>query len=404
MRILLLSHSFNSLTQRLYVELVERDHEVSVEFDINDAVTSEATELFQPDVIIAPFLKRAIPAAVWQNYLCLVVHPGPPGDRGPTSLDWAILDQADEWGVTVLQATGELDGGPVWAYRRFAMRAGPKSSLYRNEVSDAAVSAVFEALEQLERNGRNAPHHTELCSIAANWRKPVRQLDRAINWELDDTETVLRKIASADGMPGVRDQICGREVYLHNACRAEIPTTDIAAGNPAARSATAIGLATRDGAVWIGHLRLAGVNGALKQPAAVVCGGQIEHLPMLPGPEDISYTEADGVGFLRFPFLNGAMGSAACRRLKAAYEAATCRPTRVIVLMGGPDFWSNGIDLNEIETANSAADQSWDNINAIDVLSEAIVRTTSHLVVSALSKAHSKLFKRATTKGVRFVV
>ena len=42
MRVLLLTHAFNSLTQRLYVELTETGHAVSVEFDINDRVTEEA--------------------------------------------------------------------------------------------------------------------------------------------------------------------------------------------------------------------------------------------------------------------------------------------------------------------------------------------------------------------------
>src|SRR5262245_58384463 len=44
MRFLLLIHSFNSLSQRFYVELTERGHEVSVEFDINDVVTRDAIE------------------------------------------------------------------------------------------------------------------------------------------------------------------------------------------------------------------------------------------------------------------------------------------------------------------------------------------------------------------------
>jgi len=91
MRILLLTHAFNSLTQRLYVELRQLGHEVSVEFDIKDSVTIEAVALFQPDLIVAPFLKRAIPEAVWSQHVCLVVHPGPEGDRGPSALDWAIL-------------------------------------------------------------------------------------------------------------------------------------------------------------------------------------------------------------------------------------------------------------------------------------------------------------------------
>ena len=45
MRILFLTHSFNSLAQRLYAELTERGHEVSIELDINDAVTIEAARL-----------------------------------------------------------------------------------------------------------------------------------------------------------------------------------------------------------------------------------------------------------------------------------------------------------------------------------------------------------------------
>lgn len=55
MKVLLLTHSFNSLTQRLYVEIERHGHEVSVEFDINDRVTKEAVDLFQPDILIAPF-------------------------------------------------------------------------------------------------------------------------------------------------------------------------------------------------------------------------------------------------------------------------------------------------------------------------------------------------------------
>ncbi len=92
MRILLLCHSFNSLTQRLFVELRERGEEVSVEFDISDAVLREAVDLFEPDLVLAPFLKRAIPQDVLERAKCLIVHPGPPGDRGPSALDWAILE------------------------------------------------------------------------------------------------------------------------------------------------------------------------------------------------------------------------------------------------------------------------------------------------------------------------
>ena len=113
MRILFLTHSFNSLSQRLYVVLKDSGHDVSVEYDINDAVAIEAVDLFQPDLIIAPFLKRAIPESLWRNHLCMVVHPGILGDRGPSALDWAILNDETSWGVTILQANAEMDAGDI---------------------------------------------------------------------------------------------------------------------------------------------------------------------------------------------------------------------------------------------------------------------------------------------------
>jgi putative two-component system hydrogenase maturation factor HypX/HoxX len=59
MRILFLTHAFNSLTQRLYTELTAAGHDVSVEFDINDGVTREAVALWQPELIAASSLHRA---------------------------------------------------------------------------------------------------------------------------------------------------------------------------------------------------------------------------------------------------------------------------------------------------------------------------------------------------------
>ena len=100
--------------------------------------------------------------------------------------------------------------------------------------------------------------------------------------------------------------------------------------------------------------------------------------------QDIAYEEAAGVGFLSFEFYNGAMSTAQCRRLTAAFRWACERPTRVIVLLGGRDFWSNGIHLNTIEAAESPADASWENINAIDDLAEAILRCNSRLTVAAV--------------------
>jgi putative two-component system hydrogenase maturation factor HypX/HoxX len=73
-----------------------------------------------------------------------------------------------------------------------------------------------------------------------------------------------------------------------------------------------------------------------------------------------------------------------CGQLCAALDHAAARPTRVLVLLGGPDFWSNGVHLNVIEAADSAADESWRNIQAIDDVAERILRMDGRLTVAAL--------------------
>jgi len=388
MRILLLSHSFNSLTQRLFVELREQGHEVSVEFDINDAVTVQAVELFQPDLIIAPFLKRAIPQAIWSRHVCLIVHPGVRGDRGPSALDWAILNGEQRWGVTVLQANAEMDAGDIWAFSEFEMRDAAKSSLYRNEVTGAAVAAVTLAVARYAAGDyRPEPLDDSAPGVRGRWRPAMRQSDRAIDWQKDNTATVLRKIRCGDGFPGVRDMLFGREVFLHDAHPEA--TLRGAAGEVIARCGGALCRATSDGAVWIGHLRDRQSASPFKLPATRLLAEEVRDLPEIaPGPatgyRDIHYEQAGEVGYLHFPFYNGAMGTQQCERLRLAYRDACRDDTRVIVLMGGPDFWSNGMHLNLIEAAGSAAEESWRNINAIDDLAADIINTTSHVTVAAL--------------------
>ncbi len=383
MRILFVTHSFNSLAQRLYCELTARGHCISIEFDISDSVTEEAVALFKPDLVIAPFLKRAIPESVWSRLPCFVVHPGIPGDRGPSALDWAIQRGLDTWGVTVLQAESEMDAGPVWASAVFPVGIERKASLYRNQVTEAAVLSVLQAVERFVA-GDFVPQRVPGAAHAL-----MRQVDRAIDWQVDSTNYVLAKLNAADGFPGVADALFGEPCHLFDAC----PEASLrgAPGELIGRRETAVCRATVDGAVWIGHVRRAG---GIKLPATMAFPEALA-LPEYPladvwkAPastwQDIAYEEAGGVGFLGFEFYNGAMSTGQCQRLKEAFLWAARRPTKVIVLRGGRDFWSNGIHLNTIEAAESPADESWANINAIDDLAEAILCCGTQLTVAALA-------------------
>ena len=176
MRILLVASSYNSMAQRVHAELTDRGHEVSVELALGDELLRDGIRRFDPDLVLAPMLTTAIPADIWSARPCFIVHPGPRGDRGPSSLDWAIMGGAGRWGVTVLQANAEMDAGDIWASTEFMMPGCSKSSVYRTEVADAAVRAMLLAVARFAA-GRYRPEPLDYSrpDVAGQYRPPCRQ-------------------------------------------------------------------------------------------------------------------------------------------------------------------------------------------------------------------------------------
>jgi putative two-component system hydrogenase maturation factor HypX/HoxX len=383
MRILFLVSAHNSLSQRTQIALTELGHEVSVAVVSTGLEMEAAVARARPELIVCPMLKAIIPDSIFERHRCLIVHPGPKGDRGPSSLDWAIELGADRWGVTVLEASAEVDGGDVWASRTFRVPEGAsKSGLYRHEVRHAAIAAILAAVRDVAA-GDAQPTLVAAHDVHAFGRpRPLlRQSSRTIEWTTDSTETVLRRIRAAEGHPGVLDTIEGVEFHMFGAHREA--TLRGTPGEIVAVRHGAICRATVDGAVWISHLK---APDGFKLPAvrALELAGVELLVPEAGDWSEISYEERDGVGYLHFDFYNGAMSTEQCRRLLEAYREALTRPTRVIVLMGGRDFFSNGIHLNVIEAADDPATESWLNLQAIDDLVREIVETDSHVVISAL--------------------
>ncbi len=400
MQILFLVSAHNSLSQRASIALTELDHDVAIAVVDSPSAMDAAVQVHDPDLIVCPFLKTMIPESIWARYCCLIVHPGPRGDRGPSSLDWAIELEKSDWGVTVLQATGEADAGEVWATSMFSMRQATKSSLYGNEVRRAAIEAIIDAIDRLVLVGEAPSATAQAASVALGPCLPVMAQEvRAIDWKSDRTERVLRKIRAGDGSPGVLDTIDGEHFHLFGA-----HPEAMLRGRPGellAQRDGAICRATVDGSVWITHLKRQGsmTDRHFKLPAVRAlarAGVELDvpeigvsfdaEVPEVDTYREIAYHEHAGVGYLRFAFYNGAMSTSQCLRLREAYAHARAqRHTKVIVLLGGDDYFSNGIHLNEIEAADDPPEESWRNLNAIDDLVRDIVTTDSHLVISAIA-------------------
>ena len=102
-----------------------------------------------------------------------------------------------------------MDAGPVWATAEFPMREATKSSLYRNEVTEAAGYGRARNIEPLRARGYSLPEAAS-PSRAGIPGGDSRQRTGPSTGDRDSAAAVLRKIRSADGNPGLKSRFCGR--------------------------------------------------------------------------------------------------------------------------------------------------------------------------------------------------
>ena len=385
MKITLLVTTFNSLSQMAYTKFKDIGHRVDVVYAINNEQMIQEVEAFAPDIVVCPFLKKFVPKEIFTKYPTFIVHPGIVGDKGAYALDNAIRKGVKEWGVTVLRANEEFDGGDVYVEVCFKMRNSYKASIYRKEVFKSASYALDLLLERVEDK-----NFTPIKQPNTPMHKYLTQKDRAINWQEETTDEIIKKIYMSDSHPGVLDEILGVKCYLFGAHK-----EDKLRGKPKeilAKRDGAICLGTVDGAVWISHLMEVG---KFKLPATYVLKSRLkgvkEHrLPLIFDKSyntfyEISCDIEDEIAYLYFNFHNGAFRAEQCMRLKYAFEYIKSQ-VKVMVLMGGEDFFSNGINLNILEDSKKNGEDGWSNINAINDLVRSIIFAEDVITVASLHR------------------
>ena len=385
MKILLIVSAFNSLTQRVFCELRDMKHTVSVEFALNDKEIMEEVEKFKPDIIFCPYLKKYLPCELFLKTPTFILHPGIRGDRGHNALDHAIRDGKKEWGVVILKADEEFDSGDIYAEVRFEMRDTYKASIYRNEVAEATSKALKILLQNL-----NDKDYKPTPQLKTPMHLYLTQEERAIDWKKDSAQEIIKKINAGDSYPGVKDEFLGVECYLFGAWR-----EDKLKGNPKeiiAKRDGAVCVGAIDGALWISHISEVG---RFKLPSTYVLKDKIKGVKEIRTPLVVEYAQktfheisskAIGeVGYLYFNFHNGAMSSEQCIRLKYAFEYLK-ESFKVVVLMGGADFFSNGIHLNILEDSQKQGEDGWSNINAMNDVVKSILSADDVITVASLGK------------------
>ncbi|KAL3831408.1 hypothetical protein ACJMK2_023159 [Sinanodonta woodiana] len=406
LRVLLLSNSSNNLHRRVQYEINRHGGLVENVFTSSEKDMEEAVKQYRPDVVVCPFLTARIPERIWKDRRCFVVHPGIAGDRGPSSIEWAIKNKQQSWGLTVLQAAEEMDAGDIWCTSDFPVRNNlTKAAMYVGEVSDAAPTSVMEALRRFKYNIHPVPLDYSDPEVKGKLHATMKTKDRMIDWNMT-AEEIAVIVRMSDTQPGALASLLTtgteglnsmpfRLFNAHVECgvKSQYIQKRLAEAHPGeiiGRKHGAILVKAGDeNGVWIGQLKRHVKQPALKLQSVNALPFNIaRNLEILSHDSEFSDIRVIRNGplcYIHFDFYNGAMDKIQCIRLKSEIEnIAKCADVRMLVLMGGDRFFSTGINLCSIEANDNKYSEAWANINMINDVIKAMVTIPDKLVVAAL--------------------
>lgn len=392
------------MPQALWAALREDGHEVVRPEDVDLRTPMSAGDMARfarlaaPDVIFCPFLKEVVPPEICEGWTTWIPHPGIRGERGPSSLSWAILNGERTWGLTMVRAepsasAEDLDSGNVGAWRELAMPPeATMAEVYAQHMIPAAIDCAREILDRMavDPGYAGVPLPTYGRWAAGRYRPALRQDRLAFGWE-DHPDEILRRVRAAPF--GVRSELADQPVNVYDAHPHDLESAWFRPGDSAAqrpgeilahRDGAVLVAAGRGGAVWIGHAKIkpADRGRGLKLPAVRAVRARLEGMRESAAEPDrphcprsyqvVRYRREGQVGWVHAEPYNGAFSTALCGRLLAALRYAAKQDTAVIAVAGGRVAWNNGIHLGVIEAADDPRAEAWANIKRMDDIAELV--------------------------------
>ncbi|CAF0845051.1 unnamed protein product [Adineta ricciae] len=393
--ILFIVTSHNTMSQKALCLLSSTlQCRVMVELHSNEKLV-ERVQMHKPDLIICPFLTRSIPNQIYRDYITLIVHPGPVGDRGRHSVDRWVLERPKEWGVTILEAVEEMDAGPVWAEEKLDTEQHLPQTATKGDAYNILTTLAMKGLREIYHKIflGHYPGVEQPASVKSLPLNTLKQRDCAIDWSSDSASTIARKIQSRDSQPGLLDSLCNIPLYLFGAHVQPLnksihtPPKTILAKD---KNAFLLSCADSTSALWITHLKNAlDKKNPFKLPAAQVLPSTPTLLQNYLSFEDIHVDVEDDVCYVQWDFYNGAMRDDHCYRLKQAIRQNINASVKVVVLLGGLRYFSNGIDLNTIEASDNPVEQSQKYIHAINDLIRYLMMDLSDKIIVSVLRGHA---------------
>ena len=226
---------------------------------MRDSEAIAAFKALNADLGVMAFVTDIVPDAIIEapTHGTINFHPSLlPKYRGPSSINWPIIEGVSETGLSIFWPDAGLDTGPILLQKKVAIEAEDTlGTLYFNKIFPLGVASMVEAVE-LVREGRalKIPQDHSQASYQS-WCKAEQS---RIDWRRPVVE-VYNLIRGTDPSPGANTQYNGTPIKIFNASRCP----QDALGEPGAVigvSTEGISIAAVDGAITVGRIQPEGAK------------------------------------------------------------------------------------------------------------------------------------------------
>jgi methionyl-tRNA formyltransferase len=207
---------------------------------------------YQPDLCMMAYVTLFVPQDVIDlpTKGTFQYHPSLlPRHRGPSSINWPIIQGETKTGLTIFWPNEGLDEGPVLLQKEVAI--GPDDtlgSLYFNHLFPMGVDAMMEALALVRARKAPAIPQDESQATYESW---CGRKEAEIDWSRSASE-VYNHIRGCDPQPGAWTTYNGAATQIYDCSRSE------GTGEPGQVVEVAdagVRVAARDGAITIKRVR-----------------------------------------------------------------------------------------------------------------------------------------------------
>lgn len=230
-------------------------------FEFKRLRDQEAVDQFtslEPELCVMAFVTDIVPMDMinFPAFGTIQYHPSLlPLHRGPSSINWPIINGEAETGLTIFWPDDGLDTGPVLMQKK--VEIAPEATLgsvYFNKLYPLGVQAMVESVD-LVRSG-DAPR-IDQDESRATYESWCKASDVVVDWSAG-VITVFNMIRGADPQPGANTTHNGTKLSLYDAARSSYGSAGHVAGAAVEIGTEKIIIASTDGSIAIGRVRAAG--------------------------------------------------------------------------------------------------------------------------------------------------